>query len=76
MISSNRGDRGAKMLKLTGNVLFWASILIAISGIAYYYWMGTQDMFAVCVAAGLMVFAGAAARYVGANNLRIEINSE
>jgi hypothetical protein len=76
MISFNRGDRGAKMLKLIGNILFWASILIAISGIAYYYWIGTQDMFAVCVAAGLMVFAGAAARYVGTKNLRIEINSE
>ena len=45
------------MLKLIGNVLFWVSILIAISGIVYYYWIGTQDMFAVCVAAGLMVFA-------------------
>jgi hypothetical protein len=64
------------MLKLIGNVLFWVSILIAISGIVYYYWIGTQDMFAVCVAAGLMVFAGACARYVGANNIRIEINSD
>jgi hypothetical protein len=34
----------AKMLKLIGNVLFWASIVIAISGIAYYYWIGTQDV--------------------------------
>ena len=61
------------MLKLIGNVLFCASILIAISGIAYYYWIGTQDMLAVCVAAGIMVLAGACARYVGANNVRIEI---
>jgi hypothetical protein len=76
MISSNRGDRGAKMLKLIGNALFWASILIAISGIAYYYWIGTQDMLALYVAAGIMVLAGVGARYVGANNLRIEINSE
>jgi hypothetical protein len=62
------------MLKLIGNVLFWASILIAISGIAYYYWLGTQDMFAVCVAAGIMVLAGVCARYVGANanNLRFD----
>jgi hypothetical protein len=35
------------MLKLIGNVLMWLSILIAISGIAYYYWMGTEDMAAV-----------------------------
>ena len=61
------------MLKLIGNVLFCASILIAISGIAYYYWIGTQDMLAVCVAAGIMVLTGACARYVGANNVRIEI---
>ena len=62
------------MLKLIGNLLFWASILIAISGIAYYYWIGTEDMFGVCVAAGIMVFAGALARYVGANapNLRFD----
>ena len=64
------------MLKLIGNTLMWASILIAISGIAYYYWIGTQDMFAVCVAAGLIVLAGAAARYVGANNLRFDLNSD
>ena len=36
----------------------WLSILIAISGIAYYYWMGTEDMAAVYVAAGIMVLAG------------------
>ena len=62
------------MLKLIGNVLTWASILIGISGIVYYYWIKTQDMLPVCVAAGLMVFAGAAARYVGANanNLRFD----
>jgi hypothetical protein len=46
------------MLKLIGNVLFWASIVIAISGIAYYYWIGTPDMLAVYVAAGIMVLAG------------------
>jgi hypothetical protein len=74
MISSNRGDRGAEMLKLIGNVLFWASIVIAISGIAYYYWIGTPDMLAVYVAAGIMVLAGVCARYVGANanNLRFD----
>jgi hypothetical protein len=66
---------GAKMLKLIGNVLMWASILIAVSGIACYYWIGTQDMLPVYVAAGIMVLAGVTARYVGANNLRIEINS-
>jgi hypothetical protein len=54
----------------------WASILIAISGIAYYYWIGTQDMFPVLVVAGLIVLAGAVARYVGANNLRIDLNSD
>jgi hypothetical protein len=64
------------MLKLIGNVLMWASILIAISGIAYYYWIGTQDMFRVLVVAGLIVLAGAVARYVGANNLRIDLNSD
>jgi hypothetical protein len=64
------------MLKLIGNVLMWASILIAISGIAYYYWIGTQDMFPVLVVAGLIVLAGAVARYVGANNLRIDLNSD
>jgi hypothetical protein len=60
------------MLKLIGYFLMWAGILIAISGTAYY-WIGTEDMVAVCVAAGLMVLAGMAARYVGANanNLRI-----
>ena len=42
------------MLKLIGNVLMWLSILIAISGIAYYYWMGTEDMAALYVAAGIM----------------------
>jgi hypothetical protein len=62
------------MLKLIGNVLVWASILIAISGIAYYYWIGTQNMFPVYVAAGIMVLAGVGARYVGANNLRIDLN--
>lgn len=76
MISSNRGDRGAEMLKLIGNVLFWASIVIAISGIAYYYWMGTEDMAAVYVAAGIMVLVGLGARYVGANNLRVDLNSD
>ena len=35
----------------------WLSILIPISGIAYYYWMGTEDMAAVYVAAGIMVLA-------------------
>jgi hypothetical protein len=60
------------MLKLIGNVLMWASILIAMTGIAYYYWIGTEDMFAVYVAAGLMVLAGVGARYVGANNLRFD----
>ena len=66
------------MLKLIGNVLMGASTLIAISGIAYYYWIGTQDMLPVYVAASIMVLAGAAARYVGANadKLRIEINSD
>jgi hypothetical protein len=62
------------MLKLIGNVLMWASILIAISGIGYYYWIGTQDMLPVCVAAGIMALAGVGARYVGANatNLRFD----
>jgi hypothetical protein len=60
------------MLKLIGNVLMWVSIFIAISGIAYYYWMGTEDMAAVYVAAGIMVLAGVGARYVGANNLRFD----
>ena len=66
------------MLKLIGNALMWSSILIAISGITYYYWIGTQDMLPVYVAAGIMVLAGAAARYVGAhaNNLRIDLNSD
>ena len=64
------------MLKLIGNVLMWASILIAISGTAWYYWIGTQDMFPVLVVAGLIVLAGAVARYVGANNLRIDLNSD
>ncbi|MGB6286359.1 MAG: hypothetical protein WBG18_18415 [Xanthobacteraceae bacterium] len=54
----------------------WLSILIPISGIAYYYWMGTEDMAAVYVAAGIMVLAGVGARYVGANNLRIDLNSD
>jgi hypothetical protein len=36
-------------------------------GIAYYYWIGTQDMLPVFVAAGIMMLAGAAAGYVGAN---------
>jgi hypothetical protein len=64
----------AKMLKLIGNALMWASIDIAISGIAYSYWIGTQDMFPVYVAAGIGVFAGTLARYVGANahNLRFD----
>jgi hypothetical protein len=44
----------------------------AMTGIAYYYWIGTEDMFAVYVAAGLMVLAGVGARYVGANNLRFD----
>lgn len=52
------------MLKLIGNDLMWASILIAISGIAYYYLVGTQDMLPVYVAAGIMVLAGVSARYV------------
>ena len=60
------------MLELIGNVLTWASILIAISGIVYYYWIRTQDMLPVCVAAGLIVLAGVAARYVGSNNLRFD----
>jgi len=64
------------MLKLIGNVLMWASILIAISGTACYYWIGTQDMFPVLVVAGLIVLAGAVAHYVGANNLRIDLNSD
>ena len=64
------------MLKLIGNVLMLASILIAISGIAYYYWVGTQDMLPVYVAAGIMVLAGVSARYVGANNIRIDLNSD
>jgi hypothetical protein len=54
----------------------WLSILIAISGIAYYYWMGTEDMAAVYVAAGIMVLVGVGARYVGANNLRVNLNSD
>ena len=64
------------MLKLIGNVLMWASILIAISGTACYYWIGTQDMFAVLVVAGLIVILGAVARWVGVNNPRVEINSD
>jgi hypothetical protein len=64
------------MLKLIGNVLMWASILIANSGIAYYYWVGTQDMLSVYVAAGIMVLAGVSARYVGANNIRVDLNSD
>ena len=64
------------MLKLIGNVLMWASILIAISGTAYYYWIGTQDMFPVLVVAGLIVLLGAVARWVGVNNIRVEINSD
>jgi hypothetical protein len=66
----------AKMLKLIGNALWCASIVIAISGIAYYYWIGTQDMFPVLVVAGLIVVLGAVARWVGVNNIRVEINSE
>jgi hypothetical protein len=66
----------AKILKLIGNALMWASIVIAISGIAYYYWIGTQDMFAVLVVAGLIVILGAVARWVGVNNPRVEINSD
>jgi hypothetical protein len=64
------------MLKLIGNALMWASIVIAITGIAYYYWIGTQDMFPVLVVAGLFVLLGAVARWVGVNNPRIEINSD
>ena len=64
------------MLKLTGNALMWASIVIAISGIAYYYWIGTQDMFPVLVVAGLIVLLGAVAHWVGVNNPRVEINSD
>jgi hypothetical protein len=66
----------AKMLRLIGNALWWASIVIAISGIAYYYWIGTQDMFPVLVVAGLIVLLGAVARWVGVNNIRVEINSD
>ena len=46
--------------------------------IAYYYWIGTQDMLPVFVAAGTMMLAGAAAGYVGGNteNLRIDLNSD
>jgi hypothetical protein len=54
----------------------WLSILITISGIAYYYWMGTEDMAAAYVAAGIMVLVGVGARYVGANNLRVDLNSD
>jgi hypothetical protein len=77
-LASNRGTEGAKMLKLIGNVLMWTSILIAVCGVVYYYWIGTQDMLPVYLAAGIMVLAGAGARYVGANadKLRIEINSD
>jgi hypothetical protein len=64
------------MLKLIGNALMWASIVIAISGIVYYYWIGTQDMFPVLLVAGLIVLLGAVARYVGANNIHVEINSD
>lgn len=64
------------MLKLIGNALMWASIVIAISGIAYYHWIGTQDMFPVLVVAGLIVLLGAVARWVGVNNIRVEINSD
>jgi hypothetical protein len=67
-------DARERILKLIGNALFWASIVIAIGGIAYYYWIGTQDMLPVYVAAGIGVLAGAMARYVGANanNLRFD----
>jgi hypothetical protein len=37
----------------------WVSIPIAISGIAYYYWMGTEDMAAVYVAAGSFALGSA-----------------